>query len=73
MMGTVSTTEHASDTDIAMSILSTIHQLHELLAMQTEQEELCDIWDRVCYRLDIYAGLVYQAINLGIFIWWMML
>ena len=56
-----------------LSILSTVHQIKELMQVQREAYNLCDIWNRVCYRLDVYLLTLTEGINLIIFFWWLSL
>ena len=55
------------------SIHASLHQITELLSETARMEEIVDMWNHVCYRLDIFALIITQSINVIIFAWWMSL
>jgi hypothetical protein len=50
--------------------LTNVQQIRLLIEEDTVHAELLDLWDRVCFRLDLYALIVFQLVNAIImFVW----
>jgi hypothetical protein len=51
-------------------MLGNLVELRRLIVGNDTHETLQDLYDRVCYRLDLFALVITQALNIGLFIFW---